>query len=404
MFRSKKRLPAAAAALGVAAALTACSSSSGSAAPESPPAQGSFTPVVGSVLAPPVPTPMTDGRTHLAYELELTNTLDQPATIDAVRVQSGSATLLNLDGKALSAWIRPLGGKLGDRVLQAGQSAIVWLDVQIGKGSRPPSELRHAMTISYGHAIVPIVAKRTEEVIAPVTVSTMKPVSIESPLRGKGWIDANSCCTVTPHRAAINPIGGALHVPERFAIDWVQLDKQGRLLSGPPTAMSSYAYFGAGIYAVADGPIVSMTTDLPEQPPGANPDPASLELAQYGGNNIVQKIGDHEYAFYAHLQPGNPLKLRVGQNLKAGHVIAKLGNTGNTSAPHLHFHIIDGPDPLGANGLPFVIKSFDYSGSISEPSLEAIQAKSIPAEIDHTGAGKRKDQTPLHLSVMSYPG
>jgi hypothetical protein len=415
-------LGAAVAALVLAASLTACSSTTGAEptttstaseaasaavaaeAPASEPSAGpaAFTPLVGSALFPPVPAPMTDGRTHLAYELQLTNALSQPATIDAVQVQAGSSTLLTLDTAALAKWIRPLGGELGNRVLQAGQSAIVWLDVTLGPGASVPSALKHTVTVSYARPIVPIVAKRTVEVIAPVTVSSAKPVQIASPLRGSGWIDANSCCAVTPHRAAVNPIGGALYVPERFAVDWVQLNSAGQLISGAPTAMSSYAYFGAPIHAVADGPIVSMTTNLPEQPPGANPDPSTLTLAEYGGNSIVQKIGDHEYAFYAHLQPGNPLHLKMGQQLKSGDVIAKLGNTGNTSAPHLHFHIMDRPDPLAANGLPFVIRSFEYQGSISEASLDAIQTKSIVADIDRAGTGGRVDQTPLYLSVMSY--
>ena len=71
----------------------------------------------------------------------------------------------------------------------------------------------------------------------------------------------------------------------------------------------------------------------------------------------MQDIGDGNYAFYAHLKTGS-VKVKVGDQLTTGQVIASLGNTGNTDAPHLHFHVMSTPDPLRSNGLPFVFTSF----------------------------------------------
>ena len=62
----------------------------------------------------------------------------------------------------------------------------------------------------------------------------------------------------------------------------------------------------------------------------------------YGGNYIVLQIAPGVYAFYAHLQPGS-LKVKVGDTVAAGAVIASLGNTGNSTAPHLHFGLVDQP-------------------------------------------------------------
>ena len=154
---------------------------------------------------------------------------------------------------------------------------------------------------------------------------------------------------------ALNPINGELWAAERFAIDYVQLGPDGRLFTGDVTKPESYPYFGADIHAVADGPVVAVVDGLPEQVPGMTP--TGLPLDQYGGNHIVQDIGDGNYAFYAHLKTGS-VKVKPGDRLSTGQVIGNLGNTGNSDAPHLHFHVMSTPDPLRSDGLPFVLTSF----------------------------------------------
>ncbi|PRC56630.1 peptidase M23, partial [Mycobacterium sp. ITM-2017-0098] len=79
--------------------------------------------------------------------------------------------------------------------------------------------------------------------------------------------------------------------------------------------------------------------------------PTGLTLEQYGGNHIVQDLGNGNYAFYAHLQTGS-VTVTPGDQLTTGQAIGKLGNSGNTDAPHLHFHIMSTPDPLRSDGLP----------------------------------------------------
>ncbi|MDQ2699540.1 MAG: M23 family metallopeptidase, partial [Actinomycetota bacterium] len=263
--------------------------------------------------------------------------------------------------------------------------------------------LTHSVSFSVPQAVEPIFGQQfTEFPLATVAVNQQEPIVIGPPLEGPGWLDGSSCCVVTPHRGAINPINGQLHAPERFAIDYVQLDDTGRFFTGPVDELSSYHFFGANILAVGDGPIVSMRWDLPEQVPGANP--SGLALEEYGGNHIVQDLGDGHYAFYAHLQPGNPLGVEVGQQLERGEVIALLGNTGNTDSPHLHFHIMDSPLPLASNGLPFRIDEFEYEGRVvSEADLLAAFGTGGPLPLDTGEAGPRKAQSPLFLDVMGYP-
>ncbi|MCD2190767.1 M23 family metallopeptidase [Actinomycetospora soli] len=361
-----------------------------------------FTPVAASVLDAPIPVPATDGRVHLAYELVLGNILSSPATITGLEVLADGRPVLRLDGDALNAWMRPNGGTPGTRELQGGQGGLLWVDVSLAPTDPVPSRLDHRLDVAFAQANPPLVPATLTEPVGGVEVDRTPPVRISPPLAGSGWVDGDSCCRLGAHRGAVSPIDGRLWAPERFAIDYVRVDASDRMMVGAPTDLASYPYVGADILAVADGPVVGLVSNLPMQPPGANPE--GLSLAEYGGNHVVQDIGGGRYAFYAHLQPGNPTNLAVGQPLRRGQVLGKLGNSGNTSAPHLHFHVMDRTDPLAANGLPFEFDSFTVEGRVvSDESIVQGSSGPVPFQIDRAGAGPRTAQSPLILDVMGYP-
>ena len=387
----------------VALVLTACSSGQApqpeSTTPAAPPPQP--TPVIGSVVAEPVPVPATDGRTHLAYELTLTNTMPSDVTLTSVSVMAGDRRLLTLSGDSLKYWTRLVGNPAAStNVLGPGQSAFVWLDVIADDPSQVPTELSHDIGVTVARPMPPLVPANLTERIATTSVQTRTPVSISPPLTGERWVDANSCCDMTPHRMAINPINGKLWAAERFAIDFVQIGTDGRVFTGDKANVESYPYFGAEIRAVADGPVVAVLDGQPEQTPGVTP--RGLTLEQYGGNHIVQDIGDGNYAFYAHLQTES-IKVKPGDQLSTGQAVAALGNSGNSDAPHLHFHVMDGPDPLAANGLPFVINSFRLDSRLA--NLDAIDplVDGRPAALQPGFAARDQSEvSPLVLDVMTY--
>src|SRR3546814_7386768 len=68
------------------------------------------------------------------------------------------------------------------------------------------------------------------------------------------------------------------------------------------------------------------------------------------GNACALDLGDGRHAFYEHLKPGS-IRVVPGQRVRRGEVIAELGFTGDSTGPHLHFHVADAPSPLGAEGL-----------------------------------------------------
>src|ERR1700712_5568244 len=104
------------------------------------------TPVLASVIAPPVPVPTTDGKRHLAYELQLTNAVDGDVTLKSLSVKAGSDELLTLTGDQLAYWTRALGAsQTPTRTLGPGRSGIVWLDVALDDSAPVPTDLSHTI-------------------------------------------------------------------------------------------------------------------------------------------------------------------------------------------------------------------------------------------------------------------
>ncbi len=395
----------------VALTITSCASSTDGKqdTAQSPPASAdsevtkvpvAVTPVIANLVAAPVPVRATDGKIHLAYELQLTNVLNQDVTITSVKVLARDQTLLTLTGDQVADWTRVIGTQTPTTKLGPGQSGIIWLDVALDKSAAVPTDLVHAVGISIPKPTPPLIPATMEEKLAPVSVQSRKPPTIAPPLDGPNWLDGDSCCALGAHRSAVNALSGGLWAAERFAIDYVQLDPDGSVFTGDKSKPESYPYFGADIHAVADGPVVGSLDGLPEQIAGQSP--TGLPLQEYGGNHIVQDIGNGNYALYAHLKTGS-LKVKVGDQLTTGRVIASLGNTGNSDAPHLHFQVMSTPDPLRSDGLPFVIKSFRLDSRLASPDELDLLLQGKPARMQPGFTARDEtDVSPLSLDVMSY--
>jgi hypothetical protein len=381
-----------------------------------PDAGAVLTPIAVFPLAEIAPVLGADDRVHLVYELAIANQsseevhLRSVTTLDATH---GDATLTTLEADALGRLFRPAGDSPGAG-LRPGESGYLFIDATLAPGAPLPSLVRHRFAIAVQAAQAPEdvgprdtdpappPARDLEFTGVPVAVTGQPAVTLAPPLRGTGWVAANGCCdTITSHRGATLPIDGTVHAAERFAIDFVQLDAQRRLYTGAPADNTSYPYFGNDILSAADGMVVTAEDGMPEQTPGRPPDGMTIQTA--AGNHVVVDIGDGRFALYAHLQPGS-LRVRPGQQVRTGDVLGRLGNSGNTTAPHLHFHVMDGPSPLESNGLPFVLSDFAGEGVvIDEPALEAMQAAAPVVPVDSAKlAGRHRNQLPLDLQVVGF--
>ena len=169
------------------------------------------TPLLASVIAAPIPVPATDGKVHLAYELLLTNVLNQALTLTSVDVRAGDQTLLNLAGDRLTYWTRTLGNSTPTTKLGPAQSAAVWLDVAMDRGATVPAELVHAVGVSLAQPQPPLFPATMIETVAPVIRADPQTIghraaACRPKLGGRQQLlrhDAASDCTESTQRAAV---------------------------------------------------------------------------------------------------------------------------------------------------------------------------------------------------------
>src|SRR6266481_2770588 len=128
--------------------------------------------------------------------------------------------------------------------------------------------------------------------------------------------------------------------------------------------------------------------------------PKGYDLLQQLGNFVIIDIGYGHFAFYAHFQP-NTLKVHVGDKVRRGQVLALMGNSGNSGAPHLPFGIQNGPLPYASDSLPFVFSSFTITGTITN-SFDDIAAGGT-AQIGSARAGPHRNELPLQDEVITFP-
>ncbi len=131
---------------------------------------------------------------------------------------------------------------------------------------------------------------------------------------------------------------------QRFAND-VAIVKDGVTHTGDGSKLTDYYCYGAEVLAPAAGTIVWACDSLPNQTPG------QMDPAHPVGNGVIIDHGNGEFSVLAHMQP-HSVRVKVGDRVVADQVLGLCGNSGNTTEPHIHFHLQDGPDMATAEGLP----------------------------------------------------
>jgi hypothetical protein len=349
-----------------------------------------------SIASRPHPVLGADGRQHLAYEISIVNQTNGEAELTSVQPRAGGRPFgPATSGDDFDRMLRVNG--VGGRTIPAGGSALLFMDVTYAAGRAAPRRFGHTFDIDFQPP-----GGGASQQIAFAGVRTKvgaKAIKIGPPLEGPRWVAANGCCDnpLGSHRGATLSIDGTIHVPERFAIDFVQIDDANKLFEGPLDRNESYGYFGARLLSVADGRVVRIQDGLPDLTPGALPPNPTVQSA--GGNFVVVRIAPGQYAFYAHLQPGS-LRVEVGDRVREGQVLGLLGNSGNSDGPHLHFHVMDSPSPLQSNGLPYVFDRFTGRGRIDDIStLQAGEAQTVNgSEL----AGRMRNRMPLADQVIDF--
>ena len=316
-----------------------------------------MTPLLLAVHDAPIPFKGSDGRTHMVYELWITNFSSGDSTLEQVEILGDGKLLATLDQAAVATRLQPAGRRDARDTVASGATSLLFIHLTLAEGAQAPARLSHRVRAHVDAA--PPGQQQMTLSGGDVTVDRRAVAVIGPPLRGVRFIAADSCCDATRHTRAALPVDGRVRIAQRFAVDWEQLDDNGRVYVGPREQMTSYVIYGREALAVADASVVAVIDGLPEQVPGQFPE--SIALTQADGNAVVLDLGHGAFALYAHLQPGS-LRVHVGDRVRRGQTLGLVGNSGNSLAPHLHFHVMDGPSPLASNGLPYEIDAFDVAG------------------------------------------
>ncbi len=382
------------AAIGLLLSLALCLPAIGEARPDD---GAILTPLAMRVLDPPVPVRGADGHKHLAYEIAISNQSGLDVTIDRVQAGSHGRPLgAAVAGAAFAEQLRVFGHESeGTTTVPPGGSAMLFMDVRY-RGS-DPTGLTHRWRLTTADPA----GGPTQELRFPgvrTRVGQRRPLVVEAPLRGARWLDANGCCLpIGGHRGGTLAVDGTVHVGERYAIDFVGLDRQDRLFAGPKHELSSYGFYGAPVHSATGGKVVAAVDGRPEQTPGILP--TDLTLPEYAGNYVTVRIDRHRYALYAHLERGS-VRISRGDRVRPGEKLGLLGNSGNTDAPHLHFQIMNGRSPLQSNGLPFVFSRFTGTGVVTD--LDGL-AGGDPLPIADRLTGAMPNRMPLAQQLLTLP-
>jgi hypothetical protein len=339
---------------------------------------------------PTQPMPVAvDGTQRLVYELHLTNFTREPLSPVAIDVlDEKNRVLASFSGTALTSRLARVDGAT-DAAIAPGMRGVVYLELAL-----PADALPRALS----HRIEYRTAGSDPFVVegGNVSIDQTKPLVLGAPLRGGPWAAIHSPDWPRGHRRVLYAVDGKARIPGRFAIDWVKLDESGHTAKGDADVVGNAYGYGAEVLAVADAVVAATRDDVAEsRSVAAHPKHA---IGDATGNYVALDLGDGRYAFYEHLKPSS-LRVTPGQRVKRGETIALLGFTGDSTGPHLHFHVADANSPLGAEGVPFVFERFEVLGSY--PDIGALGSKPwIPPTPGQTS--RREREMPASNIVVQF--
>jgi len=324
---------------------------------------------------PPIPA-VVDTQRVLVYELHVTSFARTPLELLRVEVLGGAARpLATYTDSALAALLRPIGemqgmhdaqGMADPARLEPGQRVVVYLWIPLPHDGSVPDTLLNRLVFTPADSS----ASPQNETVAEAAVRVHRAESLvlAPPLPGGVWLAGDGPSNASDHRRALGAFGGRTYIAQRFAIDWVLVGPNGDTHQGDATRNEHYWGFGQPVLAVADGEVTEVVDSIPDHPPHVLP--AAVTLANIAGNHIILRVAPHRYVLYAHLQHGS-VRVRVHERVQRGQAVARLGDSGQATAPHLHLDVVDGSSVLGAEGVPWVLRSYADLGPGSTFELNA---------------------------------
>jgi hypothetical protein len=338
-------------------------------------------------------------------DLVLTNAQEPAVTVEQVevvgRVAGAEALRLTIAGKTMATVIADVADLINKQ-----QRPLPAMQLAFGNIALPEGKVAEGTTVAGGQSLILPLSKIA--FLHHVGHETLDGMDIAVTLSsGAEKLVAALPVPLTPYQVkgkymfplkgdvqmAFLPLSYIHHrsaASQEFAVDLVAANQKDAAtftdLSRPnPMALTDYAVWGREVYAIGDGLVMDVGDKFPEK---LMSDPVKFNQPDYvtgvlkelipqigwtnavAGNYVIIDHANGEYSIYAHLQEGS-LRVRKGDRVNKGMVIAKVGNTGNSSAPHLHFQLSDGPNFFTANGLPMMFENVSANAMIAEYPVSA---------------------------------
>ena len=351
----------------------------------------------------PTPVRGSDGHMHLEYELHVTNfyASNGPLHLSELSIfsEGSSTSLATYKAKDLADIAKPRPEETPDGVtLPAGGRTVFFLWITLPDDAAMPIGLSHRMRFEDAKGV-----KRTLQGVN-VVLPQRPAIMIAPPLcAGRNWLVSEGPGNSHSHHwGSLLALNGVVTIPQRYAIDYVGLNERGHALEVGPEKLrdsTNTDWFGydSEVLAVADGVVRNARDGQPDgKPMSKRGDESDLTAHGLYGNFVVLEIAPTIFAHYAHLRPGS-LRVRAGQHVHCGDVLARLGNTGNSAAPHLHFHLSNRPAFEESEGLPFRFARFTNEGMASEDVVLSPSAAWTPHPVQVL------DSMPLDGAVIQFP-
>jgi hypothetical protein len=313
-----------------------------------------------SLRVPFGPTPVSQmGQTVYGYELYIGRVLSLGLSVSKVDILADGLLIKTYEDPELSQCLikKARSFSVEEAVFTGRDYDVLFSWPTVSSSTAVASQLSHRVFFSNGYIAVggSVAVKTGTTLIGP-------------PVKGDGWWAVNGPSNYgIYHRRVIFDVNFKSFIAERFATDWLQFGSDGRINTGDGSKCTDFHCYGADLLAVADGTVVEARDGLPEADPPNTYAPTTFQ--NMFGNCVILDIGGR-YAVYAHMIPGT-VKVRVGDSVTKGQIIGNLGNSGNSSGPHLHFHLCSGRDGLASDGLPFSFARYDLLGTISPDEVDA---------------------------------
>jgi hypothetical protein len=367
-------------------------------------AQLAQAPVEVRVPQAPQPVASSDGLVHVAYELHITNYYPATGVLHlrqlTILADEQPRVLASFTGPQVNQLLaHPASGEDSMAVvLEPGKRVVLFLWLALPPGQL--HQLRHRLVFtnpSGGQQVI-------DGVRVPLNLTP--PLVFGAPLRAGPWLTyAGPGNHLAHHWSGVVVINGQTTIPQRYAIDFYGLTPAKQALRRPvdldhlrTSTHADWVGFGADVLAVADGIVRDARDGEPNHLPlDSQPTLTDLTERLLMGNFVVLEVAPHVFVHYAHLQPGS-LAVKVGDRVRRGAVLGRLGQSGQSQLPHLHFQVSNAVTFEEAEGLPFVFQQFDHLGSATLLDVLVERQAAAPATV----AKPSKRELPVDGDVITF--